>query len=303
MDSSVRPESYPRLRWRFGFVRVRLWVRSACDLAGLGPSIIGRLCGVIILGAVLCGGALIFSFCFDVSSAIGVIVSMVLFLLVFSSGSLLVLVGGDSDLSASQKQLAEKLPEAKAAWETYKQGLRAERAAECERLRKIEAERAVERERLRKAEAERATEREKLRVIEAERERQDDLRATQYVTVDKNGDIHINVQNAVEASLAIKKLRLLKKAWAVRKREVTSQQKAIRADYTDNVRRRGSKFVGGGGLGRFIRLMQTGSRDSARAGLARALEPLERKMHEIEAASIAIDRAIGQMEVYVLRGG
>ena len=124
----------------------------------------------------------------------------------------------------------------------------------------------------------------------------------QYVTVDRNGCIQVNVQTVAEGRIAIKELRLLKKALAVRKREVTSQQKEIRAGYTDHVRRRRSKVVGGGGIGRFIRVLQTVSRDNTRNNLAKSLEPLEGDKQKIEAASNAVDRAIVQMEEFVLRG-
>ena len=81
-----------------------------------------------------------------------------------------------------------------------------------------------------------------------------------------------------------------------------TEQKAIRAEYTDTVRRRGSKVAGGGGFGRFLRNMQTISNDSARRELANALAPLENTKQRIELAMTASENAIAQLEARWLIG-
>ncbi len=96
-----------------------------------------------------------------------------------------------------------------------------------------------------------------------------------YVTISDDGHISARYCNVGEARLALKELRLLKKQLALAKRQVKQQQKATRAEHTDYVRRRGSKFIGGGGIGRFIRTVQTISRDHTRYQLANSLAPLE----------------------------
>jgi hypothetical protein len=129
---------------------------------------------------------------------------------------------------------------------------------------------------------------------------QNDSALLQFVTVATNGHIHVNARTAPEAKLAMKELRLLKKGLALRKRDVTNQQRAIRAQYTDSVRHRGSKLPGLGKFGRFIRVMQTSSRDRARRGLATALEPLEKVKQQIDAGVNALDRSIAETEMFVL---
>jgi hypothetical protein len=125
----------------------------------------------------------------------------------------------------------------------------------------------------------------------------------QYVTVDSSGHIRVNVHNANEARIAVKELRVLKKALAVQKRQVANEQQAIRAQYTDTVRRQGSMFRGGGGFGRFIRWWQRAERDANRAHLARALEPLELRRQKIEAALISVDGVIARLEAKKLGSG
>jgi hypothetical protein len=92
--------------------------------------------------------------------------------------------------------------------------------------------------------------------------------------------------------MAIAELRLRKKELSLAKREVDLRARAVRAAYTDNVRRRGSKVQGGKELGRFIRTVQTILRDSKRHGLAQELEPLEREKLRLGALGIAIDQVL-----------
>lgn len=123
----------------------------------------------------------------------------------------------------------------------------------------------------------------------------------QFVTVNSLGNISVHASTAADTKLAIKELRLLRKSFSLEKRQVTAQHKAVRAQHTHDIRQRGSIFRGGGGFGRFIRSMQTASRDSARTHLARALRPLETEQQRIEHAITQIDSLIAQVETQALR--
>ena len=79
------------------------------------------------------------------------------------------------------------------------------------------------------------------------------------------------------------------------------QQRAIRASYTDQVRQQGSKFRGGGGIGSFVRTVQTISRDAARRELATDLAPLEQQKADIERIVAAIDQVLLQVESYIIK--
>ncbi|WP_373526720.1 hypothetical protein [Nostoc sp.] len=96
-----------------------------------------------------------------------------------------------------------------------------------------------------------------------------------FVSIDDDGKFHISVESVQDAKIAIKELKLKKKEYALVKREISQQQKVIRAKYTENVRQRGSKIRGGGGLGQLIRTVQTSNRDADRRALAQELAPLE----------------------------
>ena len=104
-----------------------------------------------------------------------------------------------------------------------------------------------------------------------------------------------------ELKQAITILKQKKKELGVQKKAVTMHQQQIRANYTDEVRRRGSKFRGGGGVGRFIRGVQTANRDSVRKDLAKSLEPLEKEKVNIDVAMGKIDIDILRIEEYVTR--
>lgn len=124
------------------------------------------------------------------------------------------------------------------------------------------------------------------------------------ISLDANGNfqgVEITVKNKAEAKLALKELKLKKKEFALRKREINEQQRIIRANYTHDIRGRGSKLRGGGTFGRIVRVFQTTSRDSARANLANNLAPYERQKQYIEAVIAALEKAIMQLETAMLR--
>jgi hypothetical protein len=113
--------------------------------------------------------------------------------------------------------------------------------------------------------------------------------------------VHVRANSTSEAKIALKELKLKKKECSLFKREINEKQKVIRASYTDEVRTRGSMLRGGGGLGKFVRLFQTVSRDDKRSQLAIALAPLEQEKQSVESVIHAIDSAIIQVEAYILK--
>ena len=123
----------------------------------------------------------------------------------------------------------------------------------------------------------------------------------EIVTFARNGDIKLRLQSKTDAQLAIKQLRLRKKELSANKRLITSQEQAIRSEYTDHVRRQGSKFRGGGGFGRFVRDVQTGQRDSARRELAKKLQPLDKSKYQLDRMMAAVGQALARVESYILR--
>ena len=122
-----------------------------------------------------------------------------------------------------------------------------------------------------------------------------------FVTIASNGQIRVSAQSVAEAKIAIKELKLKKKEYALAKREISQQQKQIRAEYTDAVRQRGSKFIGGGNIGRIVRTVQTINRDADRRALAQQLAPLEQQKNAIDTVINAIDQAILQVEMYIVK--
>lgn len=127
-----------------------------------------------------------------------------------------------------------------------------------------------------------------------------DIVPTSFVTITDDGKLSISAQSVAEAKIAIKEMKLKKKEYSLIKREISQQQKQIRAEYTDTVRRRGSKVRGGGSLGSFIRTVQTINRDAERSALARQLAPLEQQKNVMDVMINAIEQAILQVERYIV---
>ncbi|MUL37368.1 hypothetical protein [Gloeocapsopsis dulcis] len=121
-----------------------------------------------------------------------------------------------------------------------------------------------------------------------------------FVTITAEGELRISARSMAEAKIAIKELKLKKKEYALVKREISQSQKQIRAEYTHSVRQRGSKFRGGGSIGRLVRTVQTINRDADRRTLAQELAPLEQQKNAVEAIINAIDQAALQVEKFII---
>lgn len=121
-----------------------------------------------------------------------------------------------------------------------------------------------------------------------------------FVTITADGELHVSVRSVAEAKIAIKELKLKKKECALVKRKISQSQKQIRAEYTDSVRQRGSKFRGGGSIGRLVRTVQTINRDADRRTLAQELAPLEQQKNAVEVIINATDQAILQVEKFII---
>ena len=126
-----------------------------------------------------------------------------------------------------------------------------------------------------------------------------ELANTSYVQI-VGTNLNVNASSLAEAKIALKELKLKKKEFALEKRSINQRQKEIRASYTSEVRSRGSKVRGGGGVGKFFRAVQTVSRDNKRAQLASDLAPFEQEKQNIEAIIHTIDSAMLQVESYIL---
>ena len=121
-----------------------------------------------------------------------------------------------------------------------------------------------------------------------------------FVKFTDDGELCISARSVAEAKIAIKELKLKKKEYALVKREISQQQKQIRAEYTDQVRQKGSKFRGGGSIGSFVRTVQAISRDATRRSLAQDLAPLEQRKSAVEAIINTIDQAILRVERFII---
>jgi len=122
-----------------------------------------------------------------------------------------------------------------------------------------------------------------------------------YVTISEDGEITVSVRSLPEAKLALKELKLKKKELTLLKKQFAEEERQIRANYTEEVRNRGSKVQGLGKVGKFIRLFQTASRDARKRTLSEELAPFEERKRKIEAVRNAIEQATLRVETYILQ--
>lgn len=122
---------------------------------------------------------------------------------------------------------------------------------------------------------------------------------TEPVKILKNGDIKISAGSVEEAKLAIKQLKLHKKEYQLQKKAVGTQITQIRAQYRMESTQRGSMMLGGGGLGKFVRIFQRANRDTARLTKENRIVPLEQEKQRLDLLLMRIDDAIIKLEQYV----
>ena len=124
---------------------------------------------------------------------------------------------------------------------------------------------------------------------------------SKFVTINESGQIAVHIKNVTEARTALTEMKLHIKDCSLKKKMIVKQQEAIRAGYTDHVRTRGPKFIGGGGVGRLIRGLQTLSRSDTRSKLASLLKPLETSKQKLDAKICTAEKVILQLEAYLVR--
>ncbi len=127
------------------------------------------------------------------------------------------------------------------------------------------------------------------------------LMASDTVIITDDGQVHVRVTDAKEAAAAIKQLRVYKREWTIRKREVTHEARQIRSDYQHRIATRCPTIRGRGTVLGIVRTLQVVSHDAERRQKAEALRPLEERKFAIERIIAEIDRLILQLERYRLQ--
>lgn len=102
-----------------------------------------------------------------------------------------------------------------------------------------------------------------------------DWSTTGLILTNRAGDIGVNLKTAAESKLAIKDLRLRKRALSAEKRVVTQEMAVIRREYTVKNANRGPSIRGGGNVGKFVRTMDSVNRSLERSNRERELDPLD----------------------------
>lgn len=120
------------------------------------------------------------------------------------------------------------------------------------------------------------------------------------LVVAKNGDLAWSLGTVPRAKLIIKALRLRKQELTLIKRGARQQAQGLRATYTDQIRRQGSKVRGGGSVGAVIRVVQTVQRDGRRRTLAEELEHWELSQQQAAAQILLVDSAILKIQGVLL---
>ncbi len=111
---------YPRMQRELLILQIRQGARGLCDATGLGPTVGGRFCCVLLIALVPFAISLALSTIIGQETGQGVLQALGAFLVVVVSGSLLVGWAGDEELGSRRNALAQAVPTAAAAWREEK---------------------------------------------------------------------------------------------------------------------------------------------------------------------------------------
>lgn len=110
-------------------------------------------------------------------------------------------------------------------------------------------------------------------------------------------DIDDIARRELDSALDAEQMKLVVAQWKLERSEYrrrrtvfAKEMRAVRADYTHEVRQRGPMARGGGGFGAFIRLVQGNSRAGRRAKLTDDLAPHEGQLRALDNTIADFDR-------------
>jgi hypothetical protein len=135
MNTPIFPDSYHRLRRKLVILQMTQVIRTYVDKIGLGASFLGRFCFAILLGAILVGLTLILSMTLGLPTSVGLKLAILFFCGSLLIGAVFLLYGTDESIAASRSSIEDRLPEAKAVWETYVAEKRAQENSRQEKLK------------------------------------------------------------------------------------------------------------------------------------------------------------------------
>lgn len=113
-------------------------------------------------------------------------------------------------------------------------------------------------------------------------------------------EMRFNWDTPEEAKDVIKQLKLKKKELTAAKAIIAKQIAEVRAEHRSAVAQRGAKMQGGGGLGKFVRRLQTTTRDHERRTTDNAVKALEAKKSSIDGDIMRADQAILMVEKWLV---
>ena len=139
--------------------------------------------------------------------------------------------------------------------------------------------------------------------VEEEIDEPDDSDDSRLVVFEPDGSIQVKAASVDQAKLALKELKLRKKELAIAKKGVTAEAREIRAAATDRNRRHGAAVGGLGKMGAWANAVSAAGKAGDRQTLAKNLAPHEQQRAQFDRMILAVDKAIIQVETYIVRNG
>ena len=118
-------------------------------------------------------------------------------------------------------------------------------------------------------------------------------------TVASDNEIIFKANSVAEAQIALEKLESKKEELTLDKKKLTEKESQIRANHAAALENRGNLFQSSENAGRFVRVLQTASRDAAQRNLEHELAPYQEQIRKIEATQSALEEQILEVKSFI----
>lgn len=119
------------------------------------------------------------------------------------------------------------------------------------------------------------------------------------VNISSDAEIPVKTGSAADSQITLGELKSKREELALDKKKIVEQMNQIRANHAAALENRGSLFQGSENVGRFVKVLQSASREAAQRNLEHDLSPYEEELKKIEAMQTELEQQISEVESFI----
>ena len=121
-----------------------------------------------------------------------------------------------------------------------------------------------------------------------------------FVNIPPESETNAKTDSVAEAQIVLTELESKREKLALDQKKLIEQEHQIRADHAAELENRENPFQGSENAGRFVRVLQSASREAAQRNLEHKLAPSEEQLRKIEAMQSELEQQISEVKSFIL---